>query len=57
MLIYIYTYIWGFPGCSDGKESACHVGDLGLIPVLEDFLEKGTAVHSSFLAWRIPWTI
>ena len=21
-----------FPGCSDGKESACNVGDLGLIP-------------------------
>ena len=24
----------GFPGGSDGKESACNVGDLGLIPVL-----------------------
>ena len=24
----------GFPGCSDGKESACHVGDVGLIPGL-----------------------
>ena len=22
----------------------------------EDFLEKGTATHSSILAWRIPWT-
>ena len=22
----------GFPGGSDGKESACHAGDLGLIP-------------------------
>ena len=22
----------------------------------EDPLEKGTATHSSFLAWRIPWT-
>ena len=22
----------------------------------EDFLEKGTASHSSILAWRIPWT-
>ena len=21
-----------------------------------DSLEKGTAVHSSMLAWRIPWT-
>ena len=22
----------GFPGCSDGEESACNTGDLGLIP-------------------------
>ena len=22
----------------------------------EDPLEKGTAAHSSILAWRIPWT-
>ena len=25
---------YGFPGGSDGKESACSVGDLGLIPGL-----------------------
>ena len=24
----------GFPGSSDGKESTCNVGDLGLIPEL-----------------------
>ena len=23
----------------------------------EDPLEKGTAIHSSILAWRIPWTV
>ena len=23
----------------------------------EDPLEKGTATHSSILAWRIPWTV
>ena len=23
----------------------------------EDALEKGMAIHSSILAWRIPWTI
>jgi len=22
----------------------------------EDLLEKGMATHSSFLAWKIPWT-
>ena len=46
----------GFPGGSDGKESASNVGDLGLIPGLEDPLEKGTAAHSSILARRIPRT-
>ena len=46
----------GFPGGSDGKESACNVGDPGLIPGWEDPLEKGMATHSSVLAWRIPWT-
>ena len=25
--------------------------------VWEDPLEKGTATHSSILAWRIPWTV
>ena len=25
---------WGFPGGSDGKESTCNAGDLGLIPGL-----------------------
>ena len=46
----------GFPGGSEGKESACNAGDLGLIPGLEDPLEKGMAIHSIILAWRIPWT-
>ena len=32
------------------------IRDMGLIPGQEDPLEKGTETHSSFLAWRIPWT-
>ena len=32
----IYMYM-GFPGGSDGKESACNAGDLGLIPGLGRF--------------------
>ena len=28
----------GFPGGSDGKESACNAGDLGLIPGFEKIL-------------------
>ena len=23
----------------------------------EDLLEEGVAIHSSILAWRIPWTV
>ena len=42
----------GFPGSSDGKESACNVGDLGSNPGLEDPLEKGIATHSSILAGK-----
>ena len=43
------------PGSSDGKESACTAGDPGLVPGSGN-REKGTATHSSILAWRIPWT-
>ena len=46
-----------FPCGSAGKESACNVGDQGLIPVLGRSLEKGTATQSSILASRILWTI
>ena len=46
----------GFPGGSDGKESACNAGDLDLIPCLGRFPEKGMATHFSILVWRIPWT-
>ena len=46
----------GFLGGSDGKESTCNVGDLGVILGWEDPLEEGVATHSSVLAWRIPGT-
>ena len=47
---------WGFPGGSDGKESARNARDQVRSPGGEDLLEKGMATHSSSLAWRIPWT-
>ena len=53
---YLY-YPLDFPRGSAGKESACNAGDLGSIPGLGRSLEKGTATHSSILAWRIPWTV
>ena len=46
----------GFPGGSDGKESASNVGDLGLLPGLGRSSGGGNDNHSSILAWRIPWT-
>ena len=30
--VHYFKIIWGFPGGSDGKESACHARDPGLIP-------------------------
>ena len=48
----VVMFVLGFPGGSDGKESACHTGDLGW----EDPLDQEMATHSSSLAWRIPWT-
>ena len=45
----------GFPHSSVGKESACQAEDPGFLN-REDPLEKETAMHSSVLAWRIPWT-
>ena len=42
----------GFLSGSDHKGSAYNAGD----PDWEDTLEKGTATHSSNLAWKIPWT-
>ena len=44
----------GFPGDSDGKESACNVGDLVSIPGLERSPGGGRATHSSILFLRIP---
>ena len=40
--------LMGFPGGLDGKESACNVGDLGLIPGSGRSLGEGKAIHISF---------
>ena len=60
-----------FPDSSVGKESTCNRAALvtQLVKNLsemqenwvqslgwEDSLKKGKAIHSSILAWRIPWT-
>ena len=52
IISHAWVYLWGFPGGSDGKESACNVRDLGSNPGQKDPLEKGMTTHSSILAWR-----
>ena len=46
----------GFPGGSDGEESAWMQESQVLFLGWEDPLEKGMATHSNILVWRIPWT-
>ena len=45
-----------FPGGSDGKASAYNAGTQVRSLGWEDPLVKETAIHSSILAWKIPWT-
>ena len=47
---------WGFPAGSDGKESACNVGDLGSIPGSRRSPGEGNGNPLQILAWEIPWT-
>ena len=47
----------GFPGGSDGKESACNAGDQGSIPGSGRSSAEGNGNPlPSILAWRIPRT-
>ena len=39
-----------------GKESACYMGDPGLIPGSGRYPGEGNGNHSSILAWEIPLT-
>ena len=61
----VYSLSMGFPGVSDGKESACNAGDLGSIPgsgrwpptpvlLLENSMERGAwraTVHGVTKTW------
>ena len=46
----------GFPGGSDGKESAFNTGDPGLIFGWGRSPGEGETTHSSILAWKVPLT-
>ena len=56
VLIFLQSFIMGFPGGSDSKESACNAKDPGLIPGSgrSPGEENGNLLHYSF--WRIPQT-
>ena len=58
--IILFTQVVGFPRSRGAEESACQCGShrrCGFDSwVGEETLEKGVAIHSSILAWRIPWT-
>ena len=51
----VLLWALSFPCGSDGKESACNVGDPGLIPGSGKSPGEGHGNHSSILAWKIPW--
>ena len=46
----------GLPRWLSGKESTCTAGAAVRSLGWEDPLEKEMAMHSSILAWEIPWT-
>ena len=46
----------GFPGGSDGKESAWNAGNPGSIPGSRRSPGEGNDNPPSTLAWEIPWT-
>ena len=49
--IYVCMHVWAMLVAQTiGKESACNLGDLGLIPGSGGSPEKGMATHSSILA-------
>ena len=52
----ITPFVPGFPGDSDGKVSACNVGDPGLVSGSGRSPGEGNHNPLSILAWEIPWT-
>jgi len=52
--MYIDTWAWGFPGGSDGKESACNAGDPDSTPGLRRSPEEGNGNMSIENIWKDP---
>ena len=47
---------FGFPGGSDGKESACNARDAGSFPGSGRSPGEGNGYPLQYLAWKISWT-
>ena len=56
MTINDHSALLGFPGGSDGKESACNAGNPNPWVMKIPWRRECITTHSSILAWRIPWT-
>ena len=56
VITHMLLYSYDFPGGSDSKASVYNAGDPGSIPGSGSSLEKEIAIHSSTIAWKIPWT-
>ena len=56
-IIHLFKVFRGFPGGSDGKESACQCRRPRFDPWVRKIpLEEEMAAHCNILACRIPWT-
>ena len=53
-LCFCVLFTVGFPGNSDGKESACNERNLSSVPGLGRSLKEDLETQSSNLSWRIP---
>ena len=53
---FVSLCILGLSSGSVVKNTPANTGDIGSILDQGDPLEKEMATHSSFLAWKIPWT-
>ena len=51
----LYIFTSGFPGGSDGKESAGNAGDLGLIPGVGRSREEGRGKSLQYSCLEFPW--
>ena len=59
MCVYIFICLWGFPGSTRGKESACQwrrYRAMSSVPGSGRSTGEGHGNPLSILPWRIPWT-